>query len=268
VTVPVDPSAPVDAPVACLLPLPPAWPDAFIPFTVHHAVTAVVFGALAVGLVALAHRWKETPRGAALDGGIIGGMVVAQALMIVYWAAPARFDPGSSLPLHMCDLVGWMVPLAMLARSRPLNAVLFFWGLGLTTQAFIQPTLTFGIRHGVYWFFWIQHAGILFGALYIWIVRGFRPRWADFFGVAALGAVVGAITAFVNFHTGWEYFFTGPDTPGNPTILDRLGDWPDRVVFMWLIATGLMATLWGLSVAADRAIRRTTTDAGPPADVT
>ena len=227
-----------------------------------------MFGALAIALVVISAKWKDSARGNAFDGGIIGGLVVSQVLMIAYWAEPARFDWGSSLPLHMCDLVAWVVPAAMLIRSRLLYAVLFFWGLGLTTQAFIQPTLTFGIQHGVYWFFWVQHAGILFGALYIWVVRGFRPNLVDFGIVAGIGAVVGAVTAFVNARTGWEYFFTGPSTPGNPTIIDLLGEWPLRVVFMWLIATALMAGLWGLSAAADRAFPRLGRAAGRDGDAT
>ena len=233
-----------------------AWPDGFVPFTAHHWVTSAAFAGMAVLIVSLGACWRGTHREPLLRSGFAGAVLLAMALMVVYWAEPARFGWAGSLPLHMCDLIGFLVPLALLTRARWMATVVFFWGLGLTTQAFVQPTLLHGVRHGVYWFFWVQHTAILAGGLYLWWVLGYRPRARDFASMVGLSLIAGIATAVVNWQTGWEYFFTGPDTPANDTILDHLGPWPWRVGAMWLLASAVMAALWGLSTAASRLLDR------------
>lgn len=230
------------------------WPDGFEPFTLSHALTSGLWIALAVVYLVAACRGRNAGREPALRHALVGAMVVSQTLTIAYWAEPARFAWSSSLPLHMCDIVAWLVPLALVVKNRWLRAVVFFWGLGLTTQAFVQPTLLHGPQHGVYWFFWAQHTGILLGGLYLWAVLGYRPTRGDFGFVAGLSAIAGLATAVLNWQTGWEYFFTGPGTPENETILDHLGPWPARVVVMWLLSVAIMAALWGLSIVAARVI--------------
>ncbi|MEM1186555.1 MAG: TIGR02206 family membrane protein [Planctomycetota bacterium] len=231
---------------------PGPWPDGFTPYTFHHTVSSIAWASIAFGLVLLAARWRGTSAENHLRTSVVSGVAVSQALMVVYWLEPARFSWGTSLPLHMCDLVAWLTPLALLVRWRPVRAVVFFWGLGLTTQAFVQPTLLYGLQHGVYWFFWVQHAAVLLGGLYLWVVLGYRPGRSDFAFVGGLSAAAAAITALVNWQTGWEYFFTGPEPPENDTIIDYLGPWPLRVVWLWCLAMGAMAIIWGLSVVASR----------------
>lgn len=228
------------------------WPDAFHPFTPHHWFSSIAFASIALTLVYLGGKLRDTPRELAIRGAIVGAMLISQTLMLAYWAEPARFTWAESMPLHMCDIVAWMIPFALITRARWISTIVFFWGLGLTTQAFIQPTLLHGIRHGVYWFFWTQHAGILLGGLYIWWVDGYRPRVKDLAFVAALSALAGATTALVNWQTGWSYFFTGPSTPENETLIDHLGPWPLRVLWMWLISVSIMSALLALSKIAAR----------------
>ncbi len=228
------------------------WPDGFHPFTPHHWLSSIAFVAIALTLVYLGGKLRGTPRELAIRGGIVGAMIVSQALMLIYWAEPERFTWAESMPLHMCDIVAWMVPFALITNARWLATIVFFWGLGLTTQAFIQPTLLHGLRHGVYWFFWVQHAGILLGGLYVWWVQGYRPRTRDLVFIAGLSALAGAVTAVVNWQTGWSYFFTGPATPENETIIDHLGPWPLRVLWMWVISVSIMSVLLALSKIAAR----------------
>ncbi|MEM7755314.1 MAG: TIGR02206 family membrane protein [Planctomycetota bacterium] len=243
------------------------WPDGFEPFTTHHWVTSIAFAAVALVIVWLGGRWRGTEREMMFRAGFSGAVLLSMAIMVAYWAEPVRFTWAGSLPLHMCDLLGFMVPIALLVRTRWLSTVVFFWGLGLTTQAFIQPTLVHGLRHGVYWFFWVQHTAVLAGGLYLWWVLGYRPRARDFATMTALSLIAGIVTAAINWQTGWQYFFTGPSTPGNPTIIDHLGPWPWRVGLMWILATVVMALLWAASVLASKlvpAVNRPATESGSP----
>ena len=54
---------------------------------------------------------------------------------------PGRLRPGSSLPLELCDLA-WMTAVWALWTRRPLpTALTYYWGLTLTVQGILTPSL-------------------------------------------------------------------------------------------------------------------------------
>jgi hypothetical protein len=50
---------------------------------------------------------------------------------------PGHLRWDKSLPLHICDLTRLLVPVALWTNHRAARAMLYFWGLGLSSQAFI-----------------------------------------------------------------------------------------------------------------------------------
>ena len=69
----------------------------------------------------------------------------------VFRVLPSRYDPSKAIPLQVCDWVGLVAPLAIWTGWRPLRAILYFWGLGLSSQAFIQPDLAEGPADPSFW---------------------------------------------------------------------------------------------------------------------
>ncbi|NRA58733.1 MAG: TIGR02206 family membrane protein, partial [Phycisphaerales bacterium] len=88
--------------------------------------------------------------------------LIQQAIATTYWLLPAQFEIGKSLPLHLCDVLGWLGPFALLLAAPPrwLRTILYFWGIGLSTQAFFTPTLEQGPGDLRFWLFWISHTQI------------------------------------------------------------------------------------------------------------
>lgn len=224
----------------------PTWLTDFTPFTLHHLVIVLFFAALA----ALVIRLGVTHRGTATEKRIriAWGMVTLASAtgMTIFWFQPERYRPDTSWPLHLCDLAAWLTPYAMLTARRWPRTLLFFWGLGLSSQGFATPTVQDGMDSVGYWLFWTQHLGIVAGGLYLAIVNRYRPTWRDamlaFASTIALGL---AITGF-NLAMGTNYMYTGNMTPRRPTLIDHLGPWPARLV--WLAA--LVALAYALTQGA------------------
>ena len=54
------------------------------------------------------------------------------------------WDPGNTLPLQICDFVAVIAALAFVRPTRRLQSLAYFWGIALSTQAFITPDLAGG----------------------------------------------------------------------------------------------------------------------------
>ncbi|TVQ60587.1 MAG: TIGR02206 family membrane protein [Phycisphaerales bacterium] len=216
----------------------------FQPFGLKHATVFLISTALMVGFCWLGRRLGEGAARRRAELAVAWSIVAFQVAHLTYWFLPENFLIGTSLPLHLCDLASVTAALMLFTNARWLRAVLYFWAIGLSTQAFFTPTLTDGVATLLFWFFWIGHLQIVGVAVYDVAVRGFRPTGRDFLiGVGA--SVVWASTAMlVNLLLGTNYGFIGSATPENPTIVDHLGPWPWRVGVLGVIVTSLFAALW------------------------
>ncbi|MFI4916238.1 MAG: TIGR02206 family membrane protein [Phycisphaerales bacterium JB060] len=193
--------------------------------------------------------------------------LVQQAIMTVYWLLPASFDVGKSFPLHLCDVAGWLGPFALLLahtrKTRWLRTVLYFWGIGLSSQAFFTPTLEQGPGDPRFWLFWISHTQIVGAGVYDVIVRGYRPDARDFKTALIVSACWMVPIVLLNWATGLNYGYLGQELEGQ-TILNALPPWPWRILAMAGIVLVLFTLMWVLWPITERLTRRP--GATPPPD--
>lgn len=204
----------------------------FRPFTWFHAAMSgsLLLACLLVSL--LARRWSGTPREVAF-GAFWGGVIISrQAIEVVWFLLPAQFTWQTSLPLQFCDMAPWVAAIALLTRRRWARVLLYYWGIGLCTQAFITPTTTLGLVHTRFWWFWIGHTHIVGSAIYDIVARGFRPTWRDFRTGLGLTIVVGLVLIAFDAVTTLNYGYVGPATPDVVTIVDFMGPYPWRLLVM------------------------------------
>jgi uncharacterized membrane protein YwaF len=83
-------------------------------------------------------------------------------------------------------------------------------------------------------------------------VLGFRPDWNDWRRACVAGLGYIALVTLVNVPFRSNFGFLGDSLPGNPSVLDFLGPWPLRLV--WVIA--IVAVLWALMVVPWRLLSR------------
>ncbi|MGQ0538935.1 MAG: TMEM164-related integral membrane acyltransferase, partial [Gemmatimonadaceae bacterium] len=110
-------------------------------------------------------------------------------------------------------------------------------------QAILTPDLESGPAKHAFWIFWLMHVLIVGGAVYALVVRGYRPTRRDCGFAIAVGWLWLAIVFGLNLLTGENYGYLGPAKPSQPTLIDVLGPWPLRVLWMGLLGTAAMALL-------------------------
>ena len=175
----------------------------------------------------------------------LASLVLALWLAYVAWdMLTGAFDVASSLPLQLCDFVALVAGAAFVSRNRVLQALAYFWGLALSTQALITPDVAGSAISLNFAAFWLYHAFVVGAGVYVVAVHGFRPGLRDLLTAQALGMVwaIGVFT--LDAATGWNYGYLGRATPGIPTLIDHLGPWPGRVAIMIALGVAAMTLLW------------------------
>jgi hypothetical integral membrane protein (TIGR02206 family) len=219
----------------------------FTPFSLLHVAILAGYAAVTAALAVLGLKWRGTPRERPLHVAWTAFVALVQAVNIIYWATPPNLDPSSSLPLHVCDIAGITAVLVLATRARVWRTVLYYWGLGLSTQAFLTPVITDGPDTFRFHLFFASHLTIVATAVYDVVVRRYSPAWRDFFVITGVMLAWIAVVLPLDITMHWNYGYIGNTKPLQPTLIDRLGPWPLRLVWMFLIAEGaffLMTIVW------------------------
>lgn len=153
------------------------------------------------------------------------------------------FDPRYSLPLHVSDLTAAVASFVFVWPRRRLQALAYFWGLALGSQAVLTPDLTAGPSTLAFWAFWIYHLLVVGGGVYVVVVQGFRPTWYDLRFAILAGIVFVAVVFTIDAVFSLNYAYLGRGMPSQPSLLNLLGPWPLRVVFMVLLGSAAMTVL-------------------------
>jgi hypothetical integral membrane protein (TIGR02206 family) len=229
---------------------PESWLTRFEPFGAFHATAvgvcvAVIFAWCAVGRVLRARPTSERRFSMA-----VGCVILAwQAFATVWRLLPGNFELGESLPLHLCRVTGVLAGVALIWPSRRARGLLFFWGLGLSTQGFATPMWPDGLASVAFWLYWVGHTQIVGAAVYDLAVRGFRPGVRDWGFAALMGLAYAGLTVAVNLAIGTNYSYLGRGEYDAASLVDHLGPWPGRAVAMVLGAQAIFLLLFGASAA-------------------
>lgn len=203
------------------------------------AIGVVLTVAIALRRRRTGDAWMTGP----VERAVAIGYVATWVASFVWLRFSKYYDPLSSYPLQMCHWCAVIAAVSLLQPWRALRAIAYFCGLALCTQAIITPGLTEGPALYWFWFFWLSHGVILGVPLYDVAARGYRPHWRDYaIGCAAALAYV-VILLPIDLATGWNYGFIGPGKPEMPSIVDLLGPWPQRLVWIMALAAAAMFVL-------------------------
>jgi hypothetical integral membrane protein (TIGR02206 family) len=215
----------------------------FNQFSPLHAAVVLAFAGCVAALVVWRRALRDERSRDRFDRMLAALALVAWLVVNGWWFLPSKFDLQFSLPLHVCDLAGVVVPIALATRLRWARAIAYYWGLGLSSQGLITPDLRDGPWHVGFWVFWINHFVVIGLPLYDIAARGYRPAWRDF-AIGFLGAVAYvALIVPLDLLLGVNYGYVGPSKPNQPSLIDYLGPWPWRVFVMIAIGAAVMALM-------------------------
>ncbi|MCK4873082.1 MAG: TIGR02206 family membrane protein [Phycisphaerales bacterium] len=211
----------------------------FRPYSSLHIGTALVCFTVMAVVIALGCTMRRTPSSDRRLRLVIAAITIGYNIWYaLYEIRPGHFDLARSLPLQFCDFAWIPGVWALLTRNRTAMGLAYFWGLVLSSQAFLTPILRTGPTGMHFWTFFIGHTLIVGIALYLVIVDRFRPTMRILI-IATVASIAIVAAQFVfDIITNTNYGYVGRATPDNPTIIDLLGPWPIRVVWVVLIGTG------------------------------
>lgn len=214
----------------------------FVAFGLSHGVVIVVLVVVAAALVVLGRRYRGTPIERRLSQAL--ALVFAGFLVPVelYWLLLGQSEIKYSLPLQLCDLAAMAAVWALWSHSPTAFALTYFWGLTLTSQAFVSPELTGPDFPSLQFLsFFGMHSLVLWAAIYLTWGVGLRPDWHSY-RIAVLVTIGWAVVMFAfNRVVGTNYGFLNTK-PVVRSLLDVLGPWP------WYLLSELVlgAAAWAL----------------------
>lgn len=218
----------------------PLVTDGFTSFTLEHFG---LLGLLVVGAVVLG-RVGRRGRGGLGEERFRRAFAVAIPVftvpMQVLQLLPDDFTMGTSLPLQLCDLA-WMVAVyALWTRDHLAISVLYFWGLTLTIQGAVTPSLGQTFPDPRYFMFWGMHFLTIWAAVYLVSSTG-GPSWRGYRFTLGCTAVWAVLVLGFNAVTDTNYGYLSRK-PESASLLDLLGPWPVYVV----AEVAILAAVWAL----------------------
>lgn len=217
--------------------------DTFIQGSIVHGVCLLVCVLGVIVTVRIARRTHEDPEARNMRIMIIAGCLFFWVVSNGYGLFGGRFSWAESLPLHFCNLANLLGACAVAMRHRTSQALMYFWSFALCLWAFLTPSLYVGPAHLWFWLFWLYHLFIPVSTAWILVADRFRPTWRDWRHSVLLTLAFMAALAVLDAITGWNYGFVGPSKPTQANLLDFLGPYPLRLVWMACVGTGLFALL-------------------------
>ncbi len=219
------------------------------PYGPSHLVPLALFVVGVVVVIAVGRRERrvDPTAGPSLFSRV--GAVLIPAVTLPFQAVDilTDYDIDTTLPLHLCDLA-WIAATWALWTHRPFPVALtYYWGLVLTVQGIITPSLNMDVPHPRYFAFWGLHLLIVWAALYLVVGRRLVPRWRDYEAVVAATVVWAGATYVFNVVADTNYGYLRRKPPTG-SILDLLGPWPWYVV----AEIALVAGVWALLTVAAR----------------
>jgi hypothetical integral membrane protein (TIGR02206 family) len=218
----------------------------FCAFGPSHLTVLAIFAAGSVALVWIGRRQTESQAG--LLGRVLAALVMATfSVALVYKLVQPGID--HSVPLQLCDLAELTAAYALWTHRKWAFALVYYWGLPLSSQALITPDLSDAFpSHGFLTFFAL-HLLVVWTAIYLTWGYGMRPDWRSYRFAVVTTLAWAAFTFTFNTIAGSDYGFLNRK-PLNPSMLDLLGPWPYyvlvEIVVVGAVWAALMTWPWGL----------------------
>jgi hypothetical integral membrane protein (TIGR02206 family) len=207
----------------------------FAAYSPSHLVVLAIFAAGTIGLLLAGPRLRGSDAERPMTVALAWGNLVFGITSTVTEMFP--FSAQHSLPLQICDLA-WIFVAWALLTTRPLPlALTYYWGLTLSVQALVQPTLTQPFPEVQFFVFWAKHVLIVWGAVYLCLSLRHGPDWAAYRRAVGWTLVWLVVVMGLNELIGSNYGYVN-GKPSDATILDVLGPWPLYVVAEMAIVAG------------------------------
>lgn len=125
----------------------------------------------------------------------------------------------AKLPMQLCDWALFITVAALIWRAPRCFEVAYFWGLAGTIQGLLTPAIAQDLALWRKTGFFVIHAGIVAGILYLILAFGLRPEARSLWRVLFWSELYFVVTQVVNALTGQNYGFLAHPPPTH-SLLD------------------------------------------------
>lgn len=213
--------------------------DGFEAFSGQHYGILVLFVVGAIALVRLGRRQRGTETEETTRRVLAVAVLVSAVPIQIYQFLPSDWDLGTSLPIALCDFAWMAAAYALWTRSWWAAALTYYWGLTLTIQGILTPSLAETFPDPRFFGFWSLHFLVVWSALYLTWGVGVRPTWRGYRITVAATTIWAALAYFFNVIADTNYGYVN-HKPTSKSILDLLGPWPWYV----LAEIAIVVVLW------------------------
>jgi hypothetical integral membrane protein (TIGR02206 family) len=161
--------------------------------------------------------------------------------MQVLQLMPGDYDIATSLPLQLCDFAWIAAIVALWTRHWLATALVYFWGLTLTVQGIITPSLGEVFPDPRYFMFWGMHFATVWAAVYLTFGLGVRIDWRSYRVTVGITLAWAVLVMAFNAISGTNYGYLNRK-PTVGTLLDLFGPWPGYVG----VEVAVVAAVWAL----------------------
>ena len=211
--------------------------------TTEHLLTVTIF-VIAVGIMCwIGRRVRGTPNERRYAVFLSGCVWILWFGYQAYDIATKGFSASHALPLQLSDVTAAVAGLVFLFPNPKLQSLAYFLGLAIGSQAVFTPDLTTGPSTVSFWAFWLYHLFVVGAGIYAVAVQRFRPTWRDLRFALLFGLAFVAVVFTIDAVFDLNYGYLGRPMPSRPSLLDYLGPWPLRVVFMVVLGSAAMTLL-------------------------
>lgn len=199
----------------------------FRAYSPSHLVVLAVF---VLGTVLLL-TWGRRLRGSRWEQPVAVGLAAANLALgtVSTVLGMVPFDVQSSLPLQICGFVWVVVAWALVSRRPTPTALTYYWGLTLSLQALLQPTLQQPFPDARFFVFWLKHLAIIWGSVYLTLTLRHGPDWRGYRRTLTWTSAWLVVVLGLNAVLGSNYGYV-TRKPSSGTVLDILGPWPAYLV--------------------------------------
>ena len=216
-------------------------------FTLEHLLPIVLFALGTFGIIRYAKTQNvEKQNTIGLYYALF--VLITLVLGIIILVLSNQFSWKKDLPIFICHLLAFTMPLTMKNRSEYWFGVFYFWIFAGTAQGLITPDIKGGWPYFLYIRYWTLHCGLVGLAAYglsVYKIKITKKHllhsifWMLLFLVFSLS--FNAI-----FSTNYSYVMEKPPVV---TTLSFLGDWPIYVLQGFGLAVVLFLILFGFAYA-------------------
>ncbi len=215
----------------------------FVNYGSEHLITIIISISIAAFVLLYAKKKLSEEQQKLLGFYLAIFILLTQLSKVVIKMQLGVFDKSTDLPLHLCNMMPFLVPFAMLYKNRTIWAILFFWIMGGTFQSLFSPTLEHSFPHYEFWRYWIVHCGLVMLMIYGAYVLNFRLTIRDAVISALLLNVLALMIYFVDLSLDANYMYLREKPPGK-TMYNLLGDWPIYILHLEFVVLILFTLIY------------------------